>query len=158
MNLSIRLADYSQHGVDIVNLLNNYALDPMGGGEALSAFTQTHLIEELSKLPHAFTIIAYVDNEAVGLINCFEAFSTFSCKPLINIHDVTVKKEFRGLNIAQKMLKKVEEIAVEKGCCKLTLEILSNNNRALNAYKKFGFSSYELDPAAGSAVFWQKIL
>ncbi len=56
------------------------------------------------------------------------------------------------------MLDKVEEVAIEKGCCKITLEVLSKNEAAKSAYKKFGFSDYELDPNAGSALFWQKRL
>ncbi|MFQ5485228.1 MAG: GNAT family N-acetyltransferase [Desulfobacterales bacterium] len=83
---------------------------------------------------------------------------SFSCKPLINIHDVVVLNEFRGNGISLKMLDKVEEIAKSKGCCKITLEVLSNNDVAKSAYRKFGFSSYELDPKAGTAVFWQKLL
>ena len=54
------------------------------------------------------------------------------------------------------MLNKVEDIAISKGCCKITLEILSNNEAAKASYKKFGFISYELDPKAGVALFWQK--
>ena len=56
------------------------------------------------------------------------------------------------------MLNKVEEIALAKGCCKVTLEVLSNNIVAKSAYLKFGFAGYELDPKAGSALFWQKTL
>ena len=56
------------------------------------------------------------------------------------------------------MLEKVEEIAVDKGCCKLTLEVLSKNIAAQSSYHKFGFDSYELDPETGKALFWQKIL
>jgi len=54
------------------------------------------------------------------------------------------------------MLKKVEDIAKEKGCCKLTLEVLDGNKAAQNAYTKFGFGGYELDPVMGKALFWQK--
>jgi hypothetical protein len=25
---------------------------------------------------------------AVGLVNCFEGFSTFACKPLVNVHEL----------------------------------------------------------------------
>lgn len=56
------------------------------------------------------------------------------------------------------MLEKVEEIARSKDCCKVTLEVLSNNEVAKSAYRKFGFSGYELDPEAGFALFWQKSL
>jgi ribosomal protein S18 acetylase RimI-like enzyme len=60
--------------------------------------------------------------------------------------------------LSQALLRKVEEIAVARGCCKLTLEVLAGNRRAKAAYDRFGFSAYELDPELGAAVFWQKIL
>ena len=109
-------------------------------------------------LPYAFSVIAYIDGHSAGLVNCFEAFSTFSCKPLINIHDIVVLKKYRCKGVSQKMLNKVEQIARTKGCCKITLEVLSNNEVAKSAYRKFGFSDYELDPKAGTALFWQKDL
>ena len=40
------------------------------------------LVPKLAKLPHAFSILAFVDGEAVGLLNCFEGFSPFAAKPL----------------------------------------------------------------------------
>jgi len=158
MDITVIKADYCKHGEDIVKLLNDYALDPMGGSKALSDDVKNNLISELAKIPHAFSVLAYNGTKAIGLINCFEAFSTFSCKPLINIHDVAVNVDYRGLGISQKMLAMVEQIAKQKGCCKLTLEILSKNKIAQSAYQKFGFAGYCLDPSAGSAVFWQKEL
>jgi ribosomal protein S18 acetylase RimI-like enzyme len=52
----------------------------------------------------------------------------------------------------------VEEIAVELGCCKLTLEVLEGNHIAQAAYKSFGFNGYELNPQTGRALFWEKKL
>jgi len=160
MTLKIIKANYldSTHEKDIIKLLNSYALDPMGGGKPLSSVVKKDLVKELSNLTYAFSLIGYIDDTPVSLINYFEAFSTFSCKPLINIHDLVVLKKYRGKGISQKMLEKVEDIAKSKGCCKITLEVLSNNNVAKSSYKKFGFSDYELDPMAGSALFWQKKL
>nr|GFD20020.1 hypothetical protein [Tanacetum cinerariifolium] len=54
------------------------------------------------------------------------------------------------------MLTKVEEIARQRGCCKMTLEVLEGNEVALGAYRKLGFSDYQLDPQMGRALFWQK--
>lgn len=158
MKIEIIHADYQnvQHSKDLVYLLNAYASDPMGGSKALEQNVIDNLTTELAKLPYAFSCLAYVDGTPAGLINCFEAFSTFKCKPLINIHDITVITEFRGLGISHLMLKEVEEIATSKGCCKLTLEVLSKNTIAKSCYKKFGFHSYELDPKSGTAVFWEK--
>lgn len=160
MNIKLVEANYHdpQHQRAIPFLLNAYAMDPMGGGEPLDKDVYDQLVASLAKLPHALSIIAYLDDQPVGLVNCFEAFSTFLCKPLINIHDLCVLKEYRGLGISLKLLNKVEELALTRGCCKITLEVLSNNLVAKSAYQKFGFSGYELDPSAGSAVFWQKKL
>ena len=150
--------DYLKQGDELVSLLSAYAQDPMGGGTDLTNHVKQNLALELSKIPHAFSVIAYSDDTPVGLINCFEAFSTFSCQPLVNIHDVAVLNEYRGQNISQLMLDKVEDIAKQKGCCKLTLEVLTQNTIAQASYKKFGFDSYCLDPEHGSAMFWQKKL
>ncbi|GLR64260.1 GNAT family N-acetyltransferase [Marinospirillum insulare] len=160
MNLKLVEADYlnPQHQQVIPFLLNAYAMDPMGGGEALDKDVYDQLVPSLAKLPHALSILAYLDDQPVGLANCFEAFSTFACKPLINIHDLCVLKEYRGLGISLKLLRKVEELALARGCCKITLEVLSDNLVAKSAYQKFGFAGYALDPSTGSAVFWQKKL
>lgn len=151
-------ADYEneQHANDLLMLLNEYALDPMGGGESLSEFTQQNLIDNLKKQSNVFTILTYVDGQAAGLANCVIGFSTFNAKPLVNFHDVAVIKKFRGLGLTDKMFTKVELIAEAMGCCKLTLEVLEGNNIAQSAYRKQGFSGYELDPKMGKAVFWQK--
>jgi len=158
MKIKVFIADYlnDKHAKDIVYLLNNYAEDPMGGSIPLPGVVKQNLAKELSKLPHALSIICYVDDEPAGLINGFEAFSTFKCQPLINIHDIVVVKEFRGLGISQLMLTKAEEKAKSKGCCKITLEVLEGNEIARNSYMKFGFDGYELDPKMGKALFWQK--
>ncbi|MGL1957498.1 MAG: GNAT family N-acetyltransferase [Colwellia sp.] len=160
MEIELIQADYTnkQHGQDLLMLLNAYALDPMGGAEPLSEFAQQNLIATLAKRAEMFTVLCYVDEKPAGLVNCVEGFSTFNCKPLVNIHDCAVLSEFRGLGLTAKMFAKVEQIAINKGCCKLTLEVLAGNIVAQNAYKKFGFSGYELDPELGNAIFWQKKL
>ncbi len=158
--INIFLADYadSQQAHDIGWLLNEYAKDPMGGGAALPGEITANLATELGKRPYAFTVLCYVDGEPAGLINCFESFSSFYCKPLVNVHDVAIVKECRGMQLSQKMLGLVEEEALRRGACKLTLEVLSGNRVAQGAYIKYGFEAYKLSPEVGSAQFWQKLL
>ena len=139
-------------------LLNHYAQDPMGGGKALSADLLAQLPAELAKRPHAFSVLAFVGGEPAGLVNCFEGFSTFACRPLVNVHDVVVMEQFRGLGLSQKMLQKVEEIARQRGCCKITLEVLEGNPVAQASYCKFGFDDSVFDPAHGRMLFWSKAL
>ncbi len=153
-------ASYSNpvHAEAIGLLLNQYAEDAMGGGQSLSLDNREQLAIELAKRPHAFSVLAFISGEPVGLVNCFEGFSTFACRPLVNIHDVMVIESARGQGISQKMLTKVEEIARQRGCCKMTLEVLEGNEVAQGAYRKLGFSDYQLDPQMGRALFWQKSL
>ena len=158
MTVNIFLADYEnpQQGEDLVMLLDAYAKDPMGGGEGLSEHIKQELVKTLAKRNDVFTILCYVDDEPAGLINCIEGFSTFNCKPVMNIHDVTVLDKFRGQGLSTKMLDEVEALASFRGCCKLTLEVLEGNEVAKKSYQKFGFSGYELDPKLGKAMFWEK--
>ena len=159
-NITTIIADYHnpQHCADIVWLMNHYAQDAMGGGTPLSAFTQQNLTSTLATLPHALTILCYIDQQAVGLLTGFEGFSTFACKPLMNIHDVVVKHNYRGQGISYHLLNAVETIARERDYCRLTLEVLEGNPIAQRAYLQHGFTAYELDPAVGKALFWQKTL
>ena len=159
-SLQVVRADYENpiHAAALVELLNAYASDPMGGGHALSEFAQSQLVAALSATPRAFSVLAWDGDLAVGLANCFEGFSTFACKPLVNVHDLAVLPSHRGLRIGERMLALVECIARERGACKLTLEVLQGNASAMRLYQRVGFANYALDPAMGHAQLLQKSL
>ena len=146
------------HAQAIMQLLDAYAQDPVGGGTPLSDFAKANLINELAKRPQAFTVLAFDGDTPVGLVNCIEGFSTFACKPLVNVHDVVVLTSHRGQRVGEQMLEMVEQIAMQRGACKLTLEVLSGNRSAMKLYERIGFAGYNLDPALGSALFLQKWL
>lgn len=156
--IDIRIANF-EHAADalaLVTLLDAYACDPAGGGTSLSEQVLSRLPGELAKRPQAFSILAWDGELPVGLVNCFEGFSTFACRPLVNIHDVIVLASHRGLRIAQRMLQSVEQEARKRGACKMTLEVLSENAGAAQLYQRDGFTGFQLDPAFGTAVFLQK--
>ena len=146
------------HGIAIIQLMNEYALDPMGGGKGLSDYVKQNLVSELAKRKTAHVILAFIDGEPAGLLIGLEGFSTFACKPLLNINDVIVSLPYRGQGLSKLLFQKADEIAVELGCCKLTLEVLEGNYVAQSAYKSCGFSGYELNPLMGKALFWEKKL
>ncbi|GGY86055.1 N-acetyltransferase [Cellvibrio zantedeschiae] len=147
-----------QHASALIFLLNEYAKDEMGGGEELKDFVKENLVASLKHRPGVHVVLAFADSKPAGLANCFEGFSTFVGKPLLNIHDFAVAPEFRGRGIAKKLMEKIEEIARSLDCCKITLEVLEGNKVAQAAYKACGFAGYELDPKMGRAMFWQKKL
>ena len=169
--ITVRAVDYAnpRDAAALVDLLDGYARDVAGGGKPLEAGVKQGLAQALrQRQPQAFSVMAWVEEEgaasvphagvAVGLVNCFEGFSTFACKPLVNVHDVAVLAGYRGQRIGEQMLALAETIARERGACKLTLEVLSGNTGAEKLYRRVGFAYYELDPAMGQAGFMQKWL
>ncbi|MBA4260786.1 MAG: GNAT family N-acetyltransferase [Comamonadaceae bacterium] len=157
---SVRRADYAAaaDAAAIVMLLDAYASDPAGGGEPLSGFARANLVRELAARPQAFSILAFDGGAPVGLVNCLEGFSTFQCRPLVNVHDVAVLASHRGRGIAQQMLALAETISRERGAVKMTLEVLSGNASAIRLYRRMAYQQYQLDPAMGTAQFFQKWL
>jgi ribosomal protein S18 acetylase RimI-like enzyme len=157
--LAITLADYrdARDAADVVALLDAYARDPMGGGEALAETSKARLTDDLAANPQAFSLIARIDERAVGLANCFMGYSTFAAAPLVNIHDLAVLPETRGRGVGKALLAAVEAEALKRGACKITLEVLSGNP-ARHLYAAQGYGDYQLDPEAGTALFWQKRL
>jgi len=150
--------DNEKENNDLLMLLSRYAMDEMGGAKKLSSYTQKNLLFALAQRQDAVSLIVYDGDKAVGLLNAFEGFSTFKCKPLLNIHDICVNVEYRRRGVATKLLQAVEQLAVQRGYCKLTLEVLQGNRAAQAAYQQFGFEAYELDPKIGTAMFWEKTL
>ena len=92
------------HTEAVVKLLNDYANDFYGGGEPLPQYSREHLIAELAKRPTAHVFLAEVGGILVGLSICFEGFSTFACKPLMNIHDMFVAPSYRRQGISTELL------------------------------------------------------
>ncbi|MEN9578595.1 MAG: hypothetical protein RJA70_1604 [Pseudomonadota bacterium] len=146
------------HSETLVQLMDEYARDPMGGGKGLSDDVKANLAPALAMRTTAHVILAFVEDQPAGLVVCFEGFSTFACKPLLNIHDLIVATPYRGMGISKLLLHKVEAIAIALGCCKLTLEVLAGNHVARAAYSACGFRGYELSPQVGQALFWEKQL
>lgn len=156
--ITVQQADYANpvHANALLMLLQTYALDPAGGAQPLSEFAQTHLIAALASRPQAYSVLAWEGTTAVGLVNCIEGFSTFACKPVVNIHDVVVQPSHRGRGVAALMLALAQDLAQERGAVKLTLEVLSGNQSACKLYQRLGFSSQQLNPEMGTAQFMQK--
>jgi GNAT superfamily N-acetyltransferase len=158
--LTITPTDFTRpaHRAAFLHLLDHYAHDPMGGGVGLSEFAKAHLVDGLAARVNFASRLAFDGDSAVGLINCFEGYSTFAARPLLNIHDIVVHADWRGRGVGRALLAAAEALARERGCCKLTLEVLEGNRVARAAYQACGFGGYELTPETGQALFLEKKL
>jgi len=160
MDIEIRLADYRDPGdaTALVALLDGYARDPLGGGAPLSTEVRATLPERLAAFPTALSLLAFADGEPAGLANAVLGFSTFVARPLLNLHDLVVAVDYRGHGIGRRLLERLESVARERECCKLTLEVLAGNEAAQALYRRVGYTPYALDPDHGAAHFWHKPL
>lgn len=150
--------DNPEHGRQVLAMLNEYANGPMGGNAPLPAYAQQNLIAELARRPTARALLARIDGEAAGVAIYLEGFSTFACRPLLNLHDLGVADKFQGRGVGKALLSALEDRARDLGCCKITLEVLEGNAVAQGLYRKLGFEGYALDETTGRAMFWQKKL
>jgi ribosomal protein S18 acetylase RimI-like enzyme len=147
--LRIREADFGdRRDADaIVAVLDSYAVDPIGGGEALSKEVRERVVPALRDHPTSLVLLALLDDAPVGVAVCFFGLSTFRASPLLNIHDLAVLPQHRGQGVGRALLQAAEEHARGKGCCRLTLEV-RDDNAARGLYRRFGFD----DSMLGSSV------
>ena len=113
---------------------------------------------ELAKRPHAFSVLAFVGGEPAGLVNCFEGFSTFACRPLVNVHDVAVVPKFRGLGLSQKMLQKSRTSPASVAAAKSPWRCWKAMRWPRRPMASSALPPGMFDPAHGRMMFWTKAL
>lgn len=150
MDLYIREADCADpHDANgIVTVLNSYAADPVGGGQALPSDVRNRLVPALREHPSVTVLLAFVSHEPVGIAVCFLGLSTFRAQPLLNIHDLAVVPRHRGKGVGLALLRAAEDYARREGCCKLTLEVQDDNTPARGLYQRFGFGDFVVGSSA----------
>lgn len=159
-SISIVEADLGrrEHQEAVLAMTDAYSRDDFGDGKPLDPGARERLIPGLRAHPTTLIMLAFDGERPVGAATCFIGFSTFAARPLVNIHDLVVLPQSRGAGVGRRLLEAVERRALELGCCKLTLEVLDRNERALGVYRAFGFARYALQEGAGEAVFMAKAL
>jgi len=150
--------DNQAHQQAVVEMVNAYARDPMGQGEDLPVTVRLDLIGGLRAHPTSLIFLAFRGTRPVGIAVCFLGFSTFAAKPLINVHDLSVVPDARSSGVGRKLLERVEAAARQRGCCKVTLEVLAGNLRAQRLYEHVGFQNIEAGGRTARMWFLEKPL
>ncbi|MDE0082216.1 MAG: GNAT family N-acetyltransferase [Gammaproteobacteria bacterium] len=158
--LEITCADLGavETGEAVLELVDGYAREPMTGmGAPLGRAARERLIPALRDHPTTRVLLAWHHQMPVGLAISFVGFSTFEARPLLNLHDLFVRADYRGMGIGRALLSEVEILARRLGCCRVTLEVRKDNRRALGLYSSFGFSGSP-DQEDRSTLFLTKML
>ncbi|MGD1097371.1 MAG: GNAT family N-acetyltransferase [Bryobacteraceae bacterium] len=88
--------------------------------------------------PSADVLLASWDSEWAGMALFFSNYSTFLAQPGIYLEDLYVKPHLRGKGIGFALLKRLTEIAVERGCGRVEWEVLDWNEPSIQFYKRLG--------------------
>ena len=150
MNLRIAEADLADplDASGVLEVLDSYAADPVGGGRPLTKDVRDRLPSMLRDHPGALVLLAFADEQPVGVTVGFFTLSTFRAQPLLNIHDVAVLPAYRGRGVGRALLQAAEDRARQQGCCKLTLEVQDDNTTARILYQRFGFMDFVVGDSA----------
>lgn len=123
-----------------------------GDADLIMAFISD--LAEYEKLSHAVTasaedireslfgarvfaecLLAFDGGEALGFAIFFNNYSTFLGKPGLYLEDLFVKPEARGRSIGKGLLKRLAEIALERGLGRMEWAVLDWNKPSIDFYE-----------------------
>jgi GNAT superfamily N-acetyltransferase len=104
--------------------------------------------------PYAEVLIGEIDGAAQGFALFFHNFSTFEGRPGIYLEDLFVRPEARGSGLGKALLRRLAQLAMERGCARLEWAVLDWNKPSIGFYKSLGakpmdeWTVFRLDGAA----------
>ncbi|MCL9781876.1 GNAT family N-acetyltransferase [Vibrio sp. S4M6] len=114
------------------------------------------MVEQLLALPYFHGFVCYSDNRPAGFAICYESFSTYTGKKVLNIHDFMITLHCRNQKLGQYLLEHIENFCREHDYGKITLEVNEKNTAAQNLYHSCGFS--DLSTKNENILHWEKQL
>ena len=105
--------------------------------------TEALLTEWIFQKEKAEVIFVLEDGNEVGFALFFHNFSTFLGRAGIYLEDLYVKPEYRHKGYGKGLLKKLAQIAVERGCGRLEWWCLDWNQPSIDFYLSLGAEPME---------------
>lgn len=132
MSVEIRCAERNDVG-KILYFIRELAIYEKMLDEVVA--TEELLTEWIFEKKKAEVIFALENGEEVGFALFFHNFSTFLGRAGIYLEDLFVKPEHRGKGYGKALLKKLAQIAVERGCGRLEWSCLDWNQPSIDFYR-----------------------
>ena len=96
-------------------------------------FWNSNVLEKELNSDTSFYLCCKLDSEIVGFAGITIVLDT------AELNNIVIRKDKRGNGYSTLLLKELIKIAKYHNCTKFNLEVASNNEIAINLYKKFGF-------------------
>ena len=101
-------------------------------------FWNYNILKNELQNPNSLYIVCKDSDEIIGFAGITITLDT------AEINNIVIRKSYRGNGFSTPLLENLINIAKEKKCMKVNLEVASSNNIAINLYKKFGFEKVGL--------------
>lgn len=117
-------------------------------------WSQNALKESLESAQYLI-LSAFVQGEFAGYVSTYQAADELS------IANIAVFPEWRNKGVADKLLKRLDEIAIKRNLYGITLEVRVSNQPAINLYKKNGYESqgvrknFYSKPTEDALIMWK---
>lgn len=131
--MSYRIA--SKKDIDQLVEIENHSFDT----DMLSKRQFLYFIEKA----HSYLLVL----EKKGVIQGYGLLLFHQGTSLARLYSIAINPSFRGQKLGQKILEKLEEVALEEDCTYIRLEVKVSNKSAINLYEKLGYRkfSHKLD-------------
>ena len=139
-NTTFRYATKEDAGLILSFIKELAEYENMLGDVIADEKTLTEWIFEKGK---AEVIFALEKGQEVGFALFFHNFSTFLGRAGIYLEDLFVKPNYRKRGHGKALIKKVAQIAVERGCGRLELSCLDWNKPSIDFYLSLGASKMD---------------
>ncbi|HXZ87337.1 MAG TPA: GNAT family N-acetyltransferase [Candidatus Binataceae bacterium] len=83
-------------------------------------------------------LLAEFDAEAVAFALFFRNYSTWRGRPGLYLEDIFVRDEYRGRGVGGALIRRLAQIALERGCTRIEWAVLNWNTPAQSFYREYG--------------------
>ena len=121
---------------EVINMMRTFYATPFVSTNGSEEIFDANLEACINNSPYLEGYVLVENGEILGYGMLAKSFSTEFGKPCIWVEDLYIKDEYRGGGIGSSFFKFIEELYPD---CLFRLEVESENERALNVYKKMGY-------------------
>lgn len=96
-------------------------------------WTKESFLKDLTENFCSIYFVAEVDGDIAGYLGLWHVVTEG------HMTNVAVSQKYQNIGVANKLIQKMVDTAIEKEMIGLTLEVSTINEKAIHLYKKFGF-------------------